>query len=297
MAGSLLMLFDDIVSVLDDISLMTKMAAKKTAGVVGDDLALNANAITDSKSGAPVSADRELPVVWAVAVGSFINKLIIIPIALLLSVFLPMTIQPLLMLGGAFLCYEGIEKIFHKAHKDDQKENGIEVHETVSEKDRIKGAVKTDFILSAEIMVLTLGVVANSSLMVKILTLSAIGIGMTVFVYGLVALIVKADDFGFWLKKRGDESNKEWVSRCGLAIITTIPYFMRFLTIAGTAAMFLVGGGIFTHQPIIHNFVNEYIHNSMIMGILLDGFVGVLVGIVSYFLMKLISFCKGLKST
>ncbi len=188
MAGtSLLVLLDDIAAILDDVSLMTKMAAKKTAGVVGDDLALNANQVTG------VKADRELPIVWAVAKGSLVNKVILVPVALLLSVFAPVLIVPLLMIGGAYLCFEGVEKLLHKfLHREEQHAPQVKPDEIGSEKDKIKGAVRTDFILSAEIIIIALGVVAASSLSVKIMVLSAVGIGITVAVYGLVAAIVKA---------------------------------------------------------------------------------------------------------
>lgn len=183
--ASLFTLLDDIASVLDDVALMTKMAAKKTAGVVGDDLALNANQVTG------VQAGRELPIVWAVAKGSLINKVILIPIALLLSIFLPKLITPLLMIGGAYLCFEGVEKLLHKfLHQHEETHEATHIPDSLdSEKDKIKGAIRTDFILSAEIIIIALGVVQESTLMVKIFALSAVGIGITIFVYGLVAIL------------------------------------------------------------------------------------------------------------
>lgn len=272
MSASLLMLFDDIAAIMDDVAVMTKMAAKKTAGVVGDDLALNANAISEGKT----PAERELPIVWAVAKGSFINKLILIPIAILLSIFAPALIQPLLMIGGAFLCFEGVEKILHKwLHKNHDAPS--EVVESVDEKTKIKGAIRTDFILSAEIIIIALGVstAASKSIMTQIISLSLIGIGMTILVYGLVALIVKADDFGLHLQK----SNKASHIKTGRAIIFTMPYVMKTLAIAGTIAMFLVGGGIFTHQEWfkpIANTLSFIPKPSFIM----DGLVGIVIGMI-----------------
>lgn len=234
-------LLDDITTVLDDVALMTKMAAKKTAGVVGDDLALNANQVTG------VKADRELPIVWAVAKGSLINKVILIPVALLLAIFAPKLITPLLMIGGAYLCFEGVEKLLHKFfHKhDDANENTNAIPDSLhDEKDKIKGAVRTDFILSAEIIIIALGELAQSSLLVKVLSLSIIGIGMTVIVYGLVAAIVKMDDLGLNLMQAASATKRG----IGRAIIALMPWFMRGLAVVGTLAMFLVGGGIFTHN-------------------------------------------------
>ena len=238
--ASLFTLLDDIASVLDDMALMTKMAAKKTAGVVGDDLALNANQVTG------VQADRELPIVWAVAKGSLINKVILIPIALLLSIFLPKLITPLLMIGGAYLCFEGVEKLLHKfLHRHEEAHEVAHIPDSLdSEKDKIKGAIRTDFILSAEIIIIALGVVQESTLMVKIFALSAVGIGITIFVYGLVAIIVKADDVGLYLMQAASSGKRA----IGRMIIAIMPWVMRALAFVGTLAMFLVGGGIFTHN-------------------------------------------------
>lgn len=238
--ASLFTLLDDIASVLDDVALMTKMAAKKTAGVVGDDLALNANQVTG------VQADRELSIVWAVAKGSLINKVILIPIALLLSIFLPKLITPLLMIGGAYLCFEGVEKLLHKfLHQHEETHEATHIPDSLdSEKDKIKGAIRTDFILSAEIIIIALGVVQESTLMVKIFALSAVGIGITIFVYGLVAMIVKADDVGLYLMQAASSGKRA----IGRMIIAIMPWVMRALAFVGTLAMFLVGGGIFTHN-------------------------------------------------
>ncbi len=268
--SSLFTLLDDIASVLDDVSVMTKAATKKTAGVIGDDLALNANQV----SGKDIKPERELPIVWAVAKGSLINKVILIPIALLLSIYLPVLINPLLMIGGAYLCFEGVEKLLHKfLHKADSNEP----QEVVSEADKIKGAVRTDFILSAEIIIIALGVLQNSPTLTKILSLSAIGIGITVFVYGLVGLIVKLDDIGLWLlqKKNGFHQT------VGKTLLFVMPWFMKSLSVIGTIAMFLVGGGIFTHTvPFIHHFVEGLQIDAAFLS-LVDLAVGVAIGAIA----------------
>lgn len=271
--ASLFTLLDDIASVMDDVAVMTKMAAKKTAGVVGDDLALNANQVTG------VRAERELPIVWAVAKGSLINKVILIPIALVLAVFAPALIIPLLMIGGAFLCFEGVEKLLHKfLHKhDDTHDTSHKESNGEDEADKIKGAIRTDFILSAEIIIIALGVVKDSSLMIKIMALSAVGVGITVAVYGLVAFIVKADDFGAYLITKGQGVAKTM----GQAILWFMPWFMRALSVVGTLAMFLVGGSIFTHNtPAIHHFLHEKHWDTGIMAMLADLSVGVVVGAI-----------------
>lgn len=256
-ASSLLALLDDITTMLDDVSVMSQVAAKKTAGVLGDDLALNAQQVTG------IAAKRELPVVWAVARGSFINKLILVPAALLISAFIPWLILPLLMLGGAFLCYEGFEKIWHKLYAKHDAAHEKTVHEAMQnsetdlvdlEKEKIKGAVRTDFILSAEIIVISLGVVAEAVLSQRILVLSIIAVLMTIGVYGLVALIVKMDDIGLWLmQRRGQGFLSQLVRKSGWGMVQMVPYLMRLLSILGTAAMFLVGGGIIVHGlPLLH---------------------------------------------
>ncbi|AHG21691.1 membrane protein [Chania multitudinisentens RB-25] len=255
MAGtSLLTLIDDIASLLDDVSLMTKMAAKKTAGVLGDDLALNAQQVSG------VRADRELPVVWSVAKGSFINKAILVPLALLISAFAPWAITPLLMVGGAYLCYEGFEKIYHSLrHKPaTDSENAAELNtdEDVAayEKRKIKGAIRTDFVLSAEIITITLGTVAAATFSQQVMVLGGIAIAMTVGVYGLVAGIVKLDDLGFYLSRK----RSALAQAIGKGIVNAAPYLMKTLSVVGTVAMFMVGGGILTHGlPAVHHlFVN-----------------------------------------
>ena len=253
-ASSLLLLIDDIASVLDDVSLLTKVAAKKTAGVLGDDLALNAQQV------AGVKAERELPVVWAVAKGSFINKGILVPAALAISAFAPWAVTPLLMVGGAFLCFEGFEKLAHRFMRDAEDDaHRAELARAVAdpttdlvavEKDKIKGAVRTDFILSAEIIAITLGTVAAEPFMTQVAVLGGIALIMTVGVYGLVAGIVKLDDGGLWLSRRPGALAQS----IGRGILTAAPWLMKFLSVAGTAAMFLVGGGILVHgiAPLAH---------------------------------------------
>jgi predicted DNA repair protein MutK len=254
MAGSsLLVLLDDIAAILDDVSVMSKMAAKKTAGVLGDDLAVNAEKVTG------VKADRELPVVWAVAVGSLRNKCILVPAALLIAAFADWLITPLLICGGLFLCYEGTEAVWHALH--DSRESRQQAHEQLVrelarpdvdpvqlERSKIRGAIRTDFILSAEIIVITLGIVASSPLVTRILVLSAIALAMTVGVYGLVAGIVKLDDAGLYLSEREGEGAGARLARAlGAALLAFAPWLMKSLSVLGTAAMFLVGGGILVH--------------------------------------------------
>ncbi|RAP38106.1 hypothetical protein B1207_03715 [Legionella quinlivanii] len=246
MAGtSLLTLLDDIATALDDIALMTKTATKKTAGVLGDDLALNAEQVIG------LHAHRELPVVWAVAKGSIINKLILIPLALLISFVMPPLVLILLMLGGLYLSFEGFEKILEKFHKHEKPKpvnEILEIDKDQFEKDKIRSAVRTDFVLSAEIIVITLGAVAHSSLINQVMVLSLISMIMTIGVYGLVALIVKLDDLGFLLREK-----KKPIRQIGLFLIGSAPMLMKFLAIAGTIAMFLVGGSIISHGiPALH---------------------------------------------
>lgn len=261
MASSLLVLLDDIATILDDVAVMTKVAAKKTAGVLGDDLALNAQQVTG------VNADRELPVVWAVAVGSLINKAILVPAALAIAAFAPWAITPLLMIGGAFLCFEGFEKLAHKflhskaedaAHHEElvQAVANPQVDLVQFEKDKIKGAIRTDFILSAEIIVISLGTVAGVSFQSQLAVLVAISLVMTVGVYGLVAGIVKLDDAGLWLSRKGSAAARG----LGRGLLTMAPWLMKTLSVVGTAAMFLVGGGILVHGiPALHHVVEHWV--------------------------------------
>ncbi|MGL3045685.1 DUF808 domain-containing protein [Acinetobacter pecorum] len=256
MASSLLLLLDDIATVLDDVAVMSKMAAKKTAGVLGDDLALNAQQVSGVRS------ERELPVVWGVAKGSFVNKLILVPLALLISVVAPWLINPLLMIGGLFLCYEGVEKVLHSLkHKKVKTEeaaeiefNTIETDLAQFEKEKIKGAIRTDFILSAEIVVISLGTVATAAFGTKVMVLSLIAIVMTVGVYGFVAMIVKIDDLGLYLTEQAS-SFKQSIGR---GLLAFAPKLMKTLTIVGTLAMFLVGGGIIAHTiPWFHHLTED----------------------------------------
>ena len=294
MASSLLALIDDIATVLDDVAILTKVAAKKTAGVLGDDLALNAQQV------AGVTADRELPVVWAVARGSMLNKAILVPAALAISAFASWAVAPLLMVGGLFLCFEGFEKLAHKFMHDakDDAAHEAEVLKALTdpsidmvafEKDKIKGAVRTDFILSAEIIAITLGTVATSPFVTQVTVLVGIAIVMTIGVYGVVAGIVKLDDLGLYLTRRSG-AGAAFQRRVGAAIVKAAPYLMRTLTVLGTAAMFLVGGGILTHGiPALHHAIEMAAAKvSGIPGIgglfgavtptLLDGLSGVVAG-------------------
>lgn len=288
--GSLLMLLDDIAAILDDVSVMTKVAAKKTAGVLGDDLALNAQQVTG------VRADRELAVVWGVAKGSLINKLILVPAALLISAIAAWLITPLLMLGGAFLCYEGAEKVVHKfapnllphemddemAHTKRLKANADESIDLATfEKDKIRGAVRTDFILSAEIVVISLGVMTAATFMTKAAALFAIAIMMTVGVYGLVALIVKLDDMGIYLVNQPSAYRQAM----GRTILAFAPRLMKFLSFVGTLAMFLVGGGILVHGVgILHHQAQDLAVLSGIFGglteALYNGMAGLIAGLM-----------------
>lgn len=263
MAGaSLLALIDDIASVLDDVSLMTKVAAKKTAGVLGDDLALNAQQVTG------VNADRELPVVWAVAKGSLRNKLILVPAALAISALAPWAVTPLLMVGGAFLCYEGFEKLAHGLLHTDEEE--LEEHRehtaalsdpdmdiVAHEKEKVRGAIRTDFILSAEIIAITLGTVAEAEFVQQVIVLSGIALMMTAGVYGVVAGIVKLDDGGLYLsRKTGENAWRKFQRGIGSMVLRAAPYLMKSLSVVGTVAMFLVGGGILTHGiPVAHEWI------------------------------------------
>ncbi|HET6338911.1 MAG TPA: DUF808 domain-containing protein [Polyangiales bacterium] len=260
MAGtSLLALLDDIASVLDDVALLTKLAAKKTAGVLGDDLAVNAEQVSG------VAAERELPVVLAVAKGSTINKAILVPVALGISAVAPWLVTPLLMIGGAFLCYEGFEKLSHKwLHKGEVDQEKEQLRQAVMdenvdlvafEKEKIKGAVRTDFVLSAEIIAISLGEVAEAEFVTRVIVLVGIAVIMTVGVYGFVAAIVKMDDLGLFLtRSRGGHGFARAKRGFGGLLLRAAPYLMKFLGVAGTVAMFLVGGGILTHgiSPMHH---------------------------------------------
>lgn len=302
MAGSLLILLDDIATVLDDVSVLTKVAAKKTAGVLGDDLALNAQQVTG------VRADRELAVVWAVAKGSFINKCILVPVALGMSAMAAWLITPLLMIGGLFLCYEGSEKVIHKfapkllphesdgekIHEAHLKANANDEDLVALERDKVKGAIATDFILSAEIVVISLGTMTQTTFMSKALALSAIAVVMTVGVYGLVAVIVKMDDVGMHWVAQPDPIKQ----KMGNWLLGFAPLLMKFLSVAGTLAMFLVGGGILVHGvDMLHHQAEHLSHLSGVFAGLTQtiyhGMVGFIAGCVA--LMGVV-LCKKIKT-
>jgi len=287
----LLALLDDIATVLDDVALLTKVAAKKTAGVLGDDLALNAQQV------AGVRAERELPVVWAVAKGSAMNKAILVPSALAISALAPWAVTPLLMLGGAYLCFEGFEKIAHKfLHpKEAEQAKHAELVQALSdpavdlvafEKDKIRGAVRTDFILSAEIIVITLGTVADAAFITQVAVLAGIAVLMTIGVYGLVAGIVKLDDAGVYLSRQASA-----IARAvGVALVGAAPWLMKFLSVAGTAAMFLVGGGIIVHGiPPIAAFDHGL---SAWISFLFNGVAGVLAGAAVFALVAAVAYFR-----
>jgi predicted DNA repair protein MutK len=286
MASSLLALIDDIATVLDDVAVLTKVATKKTAGVLGDDLALNAQQVSG------VRAERELPVVWAVAKGSMVNKAILVPAALAISAFVPWLVTPLLMVGGAFLCYEGFEKLAHKfmargadeAHHAELTQALADPNADLMalERDKVKGAIRTDFVLSAEIIAITLGTVAQQPLGTQLAVLVGIAILMTVGVYGFVAGIVKLDDAGLWLSRRSGGAARA----LGAGILRAAPWLMKALSIAGTAAMFLVGGGILVHGvPALHHAVEAFTRPlppwlAAIGPTLADGIAGLVAGAI-----------------
>lgn len=290
MATSLLALLDDIATVLDDVTVMTKAAAGRTAGVLGDDLALNAEQVSG------VRASRELPVVWAVFRGSAKNKLILVPSALLLAAFAPFLIQTLLIIGGLYLCFEGFEKVAERyLHPDEDKATGEQIREglldpdfdfVTFEKEKIKGAIRTDFVLSAEIIVIAMGTVQEAAYLTQVLTIVTIAVLMTFGVYGLVAAIVKLDDLGLHLAQTGN-AVKQWV---GNRLLDFAPFLMKTLTILGTAAMFLVGGGILVHGiPPIHHTAEVAIAAAgnvavagpmlaILTSLLLNGITGIIAG-------------------
>ncbi|WP_299083856.1 DUF808 domain-containing protein [uncultured Paraglaciecola sp.] len=293
-AANLLALIDDIATILDDVAILSKVAAKKTAGVLGDDLALNAEQVSG------VKAERELPVVWAVAKGSFLNKLILVPSALLISAFLPWLIVVLLVLGGLYLCFEGVEKLAHKfLHSRDeidlqhaQKLAAVanpKVDLVALEKSKIKGAIRTDFILSAEIIVIVLGTVQAEPFATQVTVVSLLAIAITIGVYGLVAGIVKLDDAGLYLLRKSLSGNFNSMQRAlGRGLLMVAPLLMKTLSIVGTAAMFLVGGGILVHSiPFIHHLLEPALQSiesiriaASVVPILLDGLIGVVAGVV-----------------
>jgi len=297
-SSSLLTLLDDIAAVLDDVAILSKVAAKKTAGVLGDDLALNAEQVSG------VKADRELPVVWAVAKGSFLNKLIIVPAALAISAFAPPLITVLMVIGGLFLCFEGFEKVFHKFFHKNSVEHDIEKEQhqqklialsddnidlVAFEKKKIKGAIRTDFILSAEIVVIVLGTVQDAAFSMQVAVVSSLAVAITVGVYGLVAAIVKLDDLGLYLLRKSVSGSFNTIQRAlGRGLLIFAPALMKTLTLVGTIAMFLVGGGILVHSfewlhKQVHHVV-EYLAGvfgtiaEIMVPILTEGLVGVVAG-------------------
>lgn len=288
MAGtSLLMLLDDIASTLDDVALMTKVAAKKTTGVLGDDLALNAEQV------AGVRAERELPTVWAVAKGSFKNKAILVPLALAISALAPWAVTPLLMLGGAYLCFEGVEKLAHAllhrraGHPPEPVAPLTALDPHAYEKEKIQGAIRTDFILSAEIIVITLGTVAKAPFMQQVMVVAGIAVVMTIGVYGLVAAIVKLDDGGLYLSKlTGASAAKRLLRGIGRATLLAAPTMMKLLSVVGTAAMFLVGGGILMHgipgaYELAHHLAQETVGGDFLQTVLtsmFDAVAGIIAG-------------------
>ncbi|GLS26797.1 DUF808 domain-containing protein [Marinibactrum halimedae] len=302
-AANLLTLIDDIATLLDDVAVLTKVATQKTAGVLGDDLALNAEQVTG------VRADRELPVVWAVAKGSLMNKGILVPAALAISYFLPILITPLLMIGGAYLCFEGVEKLAHKyLHKNNKEDEHKALVNAVAnndvdmvefEKKKVKGAIRTDFILSAEIIAITLGAVASQPIHMQFAVLVAVSLLITVGVYGIVAGIVKLDDLGIWLQKKPGETLWPAVQRrIGRALLRLAPYLMKTLSIAGTVAMFLVGGGIIVHgiAP-LHHLIEAMVHHiasptgisalELITSMLSEAIVGIIIGAIVLFIVNI----------
>ena len=312
-ASSLLVLIDDIATVLDDVAAMSKVAARKTAGVLGDDLALNAQQV------AGVRAERELPVVWAVAKGSLRNKVILVPAALAISALAPWAVTPLLMVGGAYLCFEGVEKLAHPfLHHDDGAEEAerqalrdalsdADVDMVAFERDKVQGAIRTDFILSAEIVAITLGTVATAPLTQQVAVLSGVALAITVGVYGLVAAIVKMDDVGLFLSQKPSVASQ----LVGRALLASAPVLMRLLSVVGTAAMFLVGGGILLHGlPGSHDAVHhagEWVASAVgggawgdglaaIVPILLDAITGVVGGVLTLAAVQAVKAARGLFS-
>lgn len=298
-ASSLLTLLDDIATLLDDISVMGKIAAKKTAGVLGDDLSLNAQQVTG------VNANRELPVVWGVAKGSFLNKLILVPLALVISAFAPWAITPLLMIGGAYLCYEGVEKVVHTLHQDKSQESADARQQRLQqeiakdpagyEKNKVKGAVRTDFILSAEIVAITLGIVSDAPLLNQVIILAGIAILVTIGVYGIVAGIVKLDDLGLWLSK----TSSSLAQGIGSGLLFAAPWLMKILSVVGTVAMFLVGGGIVVHGiPVLSHWIEQMSHgyHGILSMLLSNGahlVIGFVIGAIVLLVVNLIAKMRG----
>ena len=311
--SNLLALVDDIAIILDDVAVLSKVAAKKTAGLLGDDLALNAEQVSG------VKADRELPVVWAVAKGSFLNKLILVPSALLISAVAPWLIAVLLVMGGLYLCFEGFEKISHKwLHDKDELEVRHQaklaaladqnVDMVKLEKNKIKGAIRTDFILSAEIVVIVLGTVQSEPFLTQVIVVSLLALGITFGVYGLVAGIVKLDDVGLYMLKKSVSGSFNDLQRLvGRSLLIIAPLLMKFLSIVGTAAMFLVGGGILVHSIEIIHHATDSLMSAMgvplegivatLVPVLVEGTVGLIAGALVLAIVTLVAKVWPLKST
>lgn len=276
MASGFFAILDDIAALMDDVAVTTKIATRKTAGILGDDLAVNAEKATGFLS------SRELPVLWAITKGSFVNKLIIIPIAILLNLFLPMAIKIILILGGFYLAYEGVEKIveyfFHRSKTAHEVIKKSESNDSNAEKEKIKSAVTTDFILSVEIVMIALGTVSEKALMIQIVTVTAVALLATVGVYGIVAIIVRMDDVGYKLSKHSN--NKGFLSAFGLFLVKLLPFIIKFLSVVGTIALILVAGGIFTHNieyfhhllPNLSSTIKEFAY-GLVAGLLMVGVV------------------------
>jgi len=282
MASGFFALFDDVATLLDDVATMSKVASKKTAGILGDDLAVNA----EKSSGFDPS--REIPVIWSITKGSFINKLIILPLTFLLSAFLPQAIIPILLIGGLYLAYEGAEKIYeyfsphsHSSVKENQFENMDKSQIKEYENKKIKSAILVDFILSIEIIIITLSTVVDESLLIQIIVVSLIAISATIGVYGIVALIVRMDDFGFKLIKRSD-NKKSISSQIGFFLVQALPVVIRSLAVIGTIAMILVSGGIFVHNI---SYLHDLFHS--IPSILAEFITGLIVGLIVLIIVKL----------
>ena len=288
MASGFFALFDDIATLMDDVAAMSKIATKKTAGILGDDLAVNAEKATGFVS------SRELPVIWAITKGSFLNKLIILPLIIGLSAFAPWAVVPVLMIGGLYLGYEGAEKIYEYFFPHPQNKVEIDDHKVLSEteiialeKKKIKSAIVTDFILSLEIVIIALSTVADKTMPVRIMVLIAIAILATIGVYGIVALIVRLDDMGFAIMRKGEKYNKKFLEKFGYFMVQALPYVIKILAIVGTLAMLLVAGGIFVHN--IHQ-IHEWF--SFLPNLLLEFLVGLLIGFLVLGVVKLVIFIK-----
>lgn len=288
MASGFFALFDDVATLMDDVAVMSKVAAKKTAGILGDDLAVNAEKSTGFVS------SRELPVIWAITKGSFLNKLIILPIIIILSTFFPQGVVPILMIGGLYLAYEGAEKIYeyffpHHNHKEEAIETKELYDEDIkaTEKKKIKSAIITDFILSLEIVIISLSTVADKTLSVRIIVLILIAILTTIGVYGIVALIVRLDDMGFALMRRGEKRKKKFLEKIGSVMVQSLPYVIKSLAVIGTFAMLLVAGGIFVHN--IH-ILHDWLH--AIPGIIAELLTGLVIGLIVFGLISLLVWLK-----